>query len=194
MDSLPSNISSDSEGEGDVCPGFGICQEEDCEVCCADEDDLSDEAEITYGEVDWAAELEEDEEEQDHEIMNISGDFYGYRTIETPSRPILNHLTFLEAERMRRRARKFAKAKYEAGDPFFSKEQFQDVVRQIDNCVENLESSDRKVTITGLDGNSVEFRIRIGEETHTGSQETTKYKFTLYVYYLLFPFLLTSVI
>ncbi|KAK4232726.1 hypothetical protein C8A03DRAFT_20036 [Achaetomium macrosporum] len=57
-------------------------------------------------------------------------------------------------------AHRLIQAKYEAGIPFFTKELFRDVVRQLE-CNNNPE---QRVSVTGLDGFAVQFPIETGKE------------------------------
>lgn len=60
-------------------------------------------------------------------------------------------------------AQEVIRAKYDAGVPLFTRDQFRDILQQL----ESGGNPERKVSITGLDGTPVHFQIKTGIE-YTG--------------------------
>ena len=69
-------------------------------------------------------------------------------------------MTLDEKRDKRAAAHRLIKAKYDAGIPFFTKDLFRDVVRQF----ESDNTTDQRVSVTGLDGRVVHFPIETGSE------------------------------
>lgn len=76
-------------------------------------------------------------------------------TAELPDPP----MTVEEKREAMAAAKKLMQARYDAGLPFFTKDIFRDVVRQL----ESKDNPDQKVFVTGLDGQAVRFPLQTGE-------------------------------
>lgn len=77
-------------------------------------------------------------------------------------------------------ARELIQAKYDAGTPLFTKEQFRTIVQQLDQCSENENDTQKRVSITGLDGQTVWFPVETGKESTMHFFDKMKYKGFLY--------------
>lgn len=75
-------------------------------------------------------------------------------------------------------ARQLIQAKFDAGIPLFTKDLFRDVVRQF----ESDDNLDRKVSVTGLDGVSVDFSLKTGTK-HAPHPYGDNYVCIMYEYY-----------
>ena len=64
-------------------------------------------------------------------------------------------------------AQHLIQAKYDAGIPFFTKDQFRDVVRQLDAITQQLQEGNHDqavaISITGLDGLAIQFPVDTGK-------------------------------
>lgn len=88
-------------------------------------------------------------------------------------------MTLDEKREKRTAAHRLIQTKYDAGIPFFTKDLFRDVVRQL----ESGGYLDQKVSVTGLDGVTVQFPLKTGREyLHHAYGEN--YVCIMYEYYL----------
>ncbi|KAJ4292217.1 hypothetical protein N0V88_005848 [Collariella sp. IMI 366227] len=62
-------------------------------------------------------------------------------------------------------ARNLIQARYDAGTPLFTKEQFRTIVQQLDQCLEDKDETQKRVSVTGLDGQIVWFPVKTGKES-----------------------------